>query len=494
MAKIWGQLENAQLENKASDYSAGPVGRLWWNTSVSKVAVDDGTNVRYLLRNDSHAVIGTNGTANSNIRFHRGAAGVLQFVTGGDATAEGTLSTSLNQISGRVENYATGSLPAAGNAGRIFWDTSLSLPKWDDGAVIQTGVLLAATQTFTNKTFDTNTNTFKSTGANAGTALISDGSANTAWLPVSSPEDTVNYTITTSVATNALTINLKTLSGGNPSSTDPVYIAFRNATAATGTYTVVAATASTSLVVSSGATLGTASATNYFLYLYAINNAGTVELAITASRQFDEGSVLSTTIMSSGSTSRTTLYSTTARTGVAVRLIARFLVNETTAGTWTATPTEISLNPSNKSVALTSEIRLNTNGGFGSGNTAILYWSNVDVNNGTDITYTSSTTNGDSFKINTLGMYMFSYTLDVSAASNNFGFSLNSAQLSTDIQNITAGNRLKEVDISGAEQIYEVTWFGRLTPGDIIRCHTRTGLTVGGNNARTNFQAIKIGD
>jgi len=132
--KLFGQAENMQLENKSSDYSAGPVGRIWWNTSTGKAMVDDGSNLRALLRNDGKAIIGSNGTANSNIRFHRGAASVLQFVKGGDTTAEGSLSTSIAQISGCIENYTNSGLPSAANAGRLAWVTDKSIVKVDTGA------------------------------------------------------------------------------------------------------------------------------------------------------------------------------------------------------------------------------------------------------------------------------------------------------------------------------------------------------------------------
>ncbi len=132
--KFWGQAENMQIENKTSDYSAGPVGRVWWRTDTSKFQFDDGTNIRAMLRNDQSCVFGNSGTANNNIRFQRGASGVLQFVQGGDSTAEGTLSTSLAQISGRLENYATVSLPAFGNAGRLAFDTSLLTVQIDTGS------------------------------------------------------------------------------------------------------------------------------------------------------------------------------------------------------------------------------------------------------------------------------------------------------------------------------------------------------------------------
>lgn len=152
--KLYGQLENAQFENKTSDYSAGVVGRAWFRTDTFKLNVDDGTNIRALLRNDGYAIIGNNGTAANNIRLHRGAAGVLQFVSGADVTAEGSLSTAINQISFRAENYATGSLPAFGNAGRLAWDTTTVTPKVDTGAAWKEIVTLDATQILTNKDFD----------------------------------------------------------------------------------------------------------------------------------------------------------------------------------------------------------------------------------------------------------------------------------------------------------------------------------------------------
>lgn len=304
--KVWGQLENAQLENKSSDYSSAPIGRTWWNTTSTQVKVDDGTNIRALIRNDQKAVFGNNGTANSNIRLHRGAAGVLQFVTGGDTTAEGTLSTSLNQVSGRVENYTNAGKPAAANAGRLAWITDLSFLQIDTGAAWVT--VNSAAQT--------------------------------------SATDILNYTFTTSVGASAMTINLKNAAGNDPDSGDPAKVAFRNATAATGTYSVVSVTAATSIVITSGATLGHVDGTTFgqYIYIWALNNAGTLELAVSGSRlPFDEGSIQSTTIMNSSSDSHNVLYSTTARTNVPVRLLGRILSKQTTAGTYAANATEISL-------------------------------------------------------------------------------------------------------------------------------------------------------
>ncbi len=132
--KVYGSLDRAQLENKATDYATTIVGLFWWNTATLKFKVDDGTNIRAMLRNDGYCVVGNSGTASQNIRLHRGAAGVLQLVSGADTTAEGTLSTAINQLSSRLENYTTGARPAAGNAGRVIWDTDLSAKVTDSGS------------------------------------------------------------------------------------------------------------------------------------------------------------------------------------------------------------------------------------------------------------------------------------------------------------------------------------------------------------------------
>ena len=134
MALIYGQLVKAALEVSASDLSGTITGLMSWNSTSGQMKVSDGTNVRAILRNDLKAIIGTNGTANNNIRFHRGASPVIQFLQGGDATAEGTLSVNLAQTSGRIENYINSALPAVGNAGRLAWVTDQTVMKVDTGS------------------------------------------------------------------------------------------------------------------------------------------------------------------------------------------------------------------------------------------------------------------------------------------------------------------------------------------------------------------------
>jgi hypothetical protein len=70
----------------------------------------------------------------------------------------------------------------------------------------------------------------------------------------------LNGKLVASVASNNLTIAVKTKAGNDPSAGDPALFVFRNATAATGDYTVVKVTAALSFTINSGNTLGTSTA------------------------------------------------------------------------------------------------------------------------------------------------------------------------------------------------------------------------------------------
>jgi len=183
----------------------------------------------------------------------------------------------------------------------------------------------------------------------SGNVLTSDGSTWASSTPATSPDESyqlANLTLTATVAASALTIALKDKAGSDPSGGSPVKIGFRSATAATGTYVQRSVTAALSVVVSSGSTLGHTSAVQGYVYVYAIDNAGTVELAV-SSKLFDEGSRVSTTAEggAGASDAAATMYSTTARTDVACRLIGRLASTQATAGTWATAISEISLQP-----------------------------------------------------------------------------------------------------------------------------------------------------
>ena len=157
-----------------------------------------------------------------------------------------------------------------------------------------------------------------------------------------------NLTIAASTATNALTISLKTKADSDPSLSDPVKISFRSSTLTSGLYTTRSATAATSIVISSGSTLGTADALAADVYVYALDNAGTIELGV-STYLFPDNSLQSSTAEggAGAADSPIILYSTTARTSVPIRLIGLINITQTTAGTWTSDATSIVSNPIN---------------------------------------------------------------------------------------------------------------------------------------------------
>lgn len=154
----------------------------------------------------------------------------------------------------------------------------------------------------------------------------------------------INVGIAASVATSALTVALKTSLGVDASATTPVVLGFRNGTLTTGNFSRVSATAAVSATVPSGATLGTQDGIPANLYLYALNNAGTIELGI-CNGLLDEGALQTSTALTTGSDSAYVLYSTSARSNVAVRLLGRVSITEATAGTWATGATALALAP-----------------------------------------------------------------------------------------------------------------------------------------------------
>lgn len=140
--------------------------------------------------------------------------------------------------------------------------------------------------------------------------------------------------ISASVASNAMTISASGLT-----------LDFRNTTLGSGTVTTVSGTPA-NLVISSGSTLGTVSATQSRIVVIALNNAGTIELAavnISGGTQLDETNLVSTSAEGGlgAADSATVIYSTTARTSVAYRVIGFIDSTQATAGSWATAPSTI---------------------------------------------------------------------------------------------------------------------------------------------------------
>lgn len=135
------------------------------------------------------------------------------------------------------------------------------------------------------------------------------------------------------VATNALTATL-----------NPTTIDFRSATLSSGTVNTRMVSAAISITVPSGATLGTVSGQSARIVLLALDNAGTVELAVAnlaGGINLDETTLISTTAISGSSNSANVIYSTTARSSVPFRIVGFVDATEATAGTWATAPSTV---------------------------------------------------------------------------------------------------------------------------------------------------------
>lgn len=224
------------------------------------------------------------------------------------------------------------------------------------------------------------------------------------------PFDVTNLGLTGTVSSNALTLNLKQAdaSSAPASGTGAVKASFRNATLTTGGYTSVSVTGALSITAPNGASFGTISGQNQYIFVYLINNAGTAELAMAGDAAFDEGTTYNTTAISGSSTARNVLYSTTARTGVAVRLVARVQVSETTAGTYASAPSEISVLPLGVNRKARSEVSVNTCTAHGSTNLSVIRFNTTQITRGSAIVYTDSATLGGTFQVKEPGVYCMS--------------------------------------------------------------------------------------
>lgn len=327
-------------------------------------------------------------------------------------------------------------------------------------------------------------------GASAGNVVVLDSSAR---LPAvdGSQLTGINTTqaqiqpISASVGSNALTISASALS-----------LDFRSTTLGSGAVTRVSGTPA-NLVISSGSTLGTTNSVQSDIAVLAINNAGTLELAainLAGGVDLSETGLISTTAEggAGAADSISTIYSTTARTNVAYRVIGIVRSTQATAGTWATAPSLIQGAGGQAAFTGKSMVRVNTANGYGSTNTRIRRFSGVVTNQGSDITYADSAANGASFTINTSGVYAISYTEGVTTTGGEyFCASLNSANLTTNAPSIPSAEVLCGTDIPASGYSACASGSFYLTAGSVVRPHTAGGTGTAQNN-RTLFTITRV--
>src|SRR5258705_7103727 len=163
----------------------------------------------------------------------------------------------------------------------------------------------------------------------------------------------LNGTLVASVAGNALTIAVKTLAGNNPSSSDPVSLLFRGASAG---YAVIEQTAALSITVPSGATLGTVNGQANRIWVGVFNNGGTAVLGVYNSLTFqagvpsnpsivpwDETAPANGTGITSSSTGPQIWYTASTLSSLVFRIVGYVESTQATAGQWTTSPGKVQL-------------------------------------------------------------------------------------------------------------------------------------------------------
>jgi len=156
-----------------------------------------------------------------------------------------------------------------------------------------------------------------------------------------------NLSISATVASNALTVAVKGNDGNNPSETNKVRIAFRKSTLTDGKYDIISLTSALSLVLSAGSSLGFEANEFGRIYVWAVNNAGTIKLGLSRSADIYPETDLQTTVAeggAGGADSASTLYSDAVYTSKAVRCIGYIeITTGATAGNWSSDPSKVQL-------------------------------------------------------------------------------------------------------------------------------------------------------
>jgi hypothetical protein len=147
--------------------------------------------------------------------------------------------------------------------------------------------------------------------------------------------------------------------------------------------------------------------------------------------------------------------------------------------------------------AIRSNIKVTVGVGHGSTNTVIRRFTLVVDSAGSDITYSPSSTLGDSFTLNTDGIYAIEYQEAHNAApAFVFGISVNSNQLTTGIGSITAAHRAGYMIHPGGGTDFTGLISATIiaTAGTVVRAHNQPTLPLSTAGSTTMFRITKVGN
>lgn len=138
----------------------------------------------------------------------------------------------------------------------------------------------------------------------------------------------------------------------------------------------------------------------------------------------------------------------------------------------------------------TLESEVSVGGGTSYGSTGIYArrFTSVNATIGSDITYTTSSVDGDSFTVNTSGVYSVSYT-EGTGGSDNAGISVNLSSATSFGTAFGTANELCAMTIANTGESCSTTVL--LSAGDVIRAHSTFGGALN-TQSITKFIIVKV--
>lgn len=342
---IIGNSATASNNLKMHKGAHGEIDLVLGSDSVPDGTVSATNRAKLNLKN---LTVGTDSTASNNIKLQKGASNQLEFVQDSDTTPENTLSANKVQINVKQALIGTSATPANNailrRAGSGILQAVLASDATAEGArsdsLSQFSFALEKSSSSSNPT---------PSAANTGSlnyftdtqrVVVSNG---TSWLDLGQNLDRglrENVGLSVVMSSNTMNVSLTTKDGSNPTAGNPVKTAFRSGTATNPVWTVVSSVSSTSLTVLEGATLGTYSGVSSRLFVYLMNSSTQPELAI-SQKYFDGSYPISSSAMASSSDSVELIYSSVARSNVAIACIGYVDISQAVAGEWASSPTVV---------------------------------------------------------------------------------------------------------------------------------------------------------
>ena len=283
------------------------------------------------------------------------STGAFTTLSASGATTLSGATTISNAVLPVIDNVKLGYATTATAAGTTTLTVSSPHQQFFTGTTTQTVVLpvtstlvLGLGYTITNNS--TGVLTVQSSGLNTiisipakatvkFVCILTSGTTAASWSYAFEGSSNIPYielaSVSASVGSNALTVTL------NPCTLD-----FRSSTLTSGTVLTRLVPAAISVTVSNGSTLGSVSGVESRLAIIAIDNAGTVELAVVNALgygAFDERVLINTTAEGGvgAADSASVIYSTSARTSVAFRVVGYVSSTQATAGAWATAPSNV---------------------------------------------------------------------------------------------------------------------------------------------------------